>query len=164
MEFNSIKEYFYKIYNVCYALTLLPLGIFIYLYLELQVGEINSSIQDSNQLLLLQIVFFVFVALILTSVHLVVAKKIKTLSKEFKLSTKMDGYYKLAITRIAIGILVSLLAGAGLYLTGSEVFSVFFVVVMLWMAYHWPSPQKMSKELALKGDEKEMIVYKRESF
>lgn len=164
MEFSSVKEYFYKIYNVCYALTLIPLAIFIFLYLKLQVGEINSVIQEPDQLLLLQIVFLVLIATTLTIVHLVVSKKLKTLSKEFSLAAKMDGYFRLALTRIVTGVIVSCLASVGLYFTGSEIFSVFFLLVLLWMAYHWPAPKKMCQELALKGDEKEMILYKRESF
>lgn len=164
MEFSSIKEYFYKLYNVCYALTLIPLGIFIYLYLKLQVGEIKSIVQDPDQLMMIQILFFIIIALILTSVHLVVSKRLKVLSKEFSLGARMDGYFKIALLRVSVGVFISLIAGAGLYFSASEVFSVFFLIVLLWMAYFWPSPRKMCQELSLKGDEREMILYKRESF
>jgi len=163
MEFNSIKEYFYKLYNVCYAITLVPLGLFIYLYLKMQVGEINSLIQDNAQILIIQIASLVFVVLVLTIVHLVVRKKMQTVSKEPSLGNRMDSYFGLSIVRMALGVVVSALAAGGLYLTGSEVFSIYFLLVLLWMAYQWPSPKKMCGELKLKGDERELILYKRES-
>lgn len=163
MEFNSIKEYFYKLYNVCYAVTLFPLGLFIYLYLELQVGKINSLIQDNGQILISQIALFALGLLLLTSVHLVVKRKLQTVSKELSLGNKMDRYYGLSLGRMITGVFVSALAAAGLYLTGSEVFSIYFLLVLLWMAYQWPSPKKLCAELKLKGDEREMILYKRES-
>ena len=163
MKFSSIKEYFYKLYNVCYIVTLVPLGVFIYLYMKLQAIEINTIIKDPKEILIAQVILFVIVAGVLTSVHLVINKKMKGLSKKFGLGDKMDGYYSLSITRILVGALTSLIAGGGLLLTGSEVFSVYFLLILLWMAYHWPIPKRMCVELRLKGDEKEMILYKRES-
>lgn len=164
MQFSSIKEYFYKLYNYCYALTLIPLCIFIYLYLEMQVGKNNSLIQAYDQVLIFQVLFFFLAVSILTIVHWQVKKKLKTLTREYSLGTKMDKYFYLAITRIGIGNLVSCLAGLGLYLSGSEIFSLFLLFIFFWMAYHWPSPRKLCTELSLKGDEKEMVLYKRESF
>ena len=163
MEFNSIKEYFYKLYNVCYAITLVPLGLFIYLYLKMQVGEINSLIQADDQILIVQIALFVFALLLLTIVHLVIRNKLQSVSKEPSLGNRMDSYFGLSVGRMVSGVVISALAAAGLYLTGSEIFSIYFLLVLLWMAYQWPSPKKMCAELKLKGDERELILYKRES-
>lgn len=163
MKFSSIKEYFYKLYNVCYLATLIPLGAFIYLYLKLQDGNANAFIQDAQQVLVLQIVAFLFVALILTIVHLGTKKKMKTLSSELSLGNKMDRYFYLAFNRIGIGAFTSLIMGGGLMATGSELFSIFFLAILLWMASQWPTPKKLCVELSLKGDEREMVLYKRES-
>lgn len=164
MKFSTIKEYFYKLYNVCYMITLIPLAVFIYLYLKLQVVEINSFLQDPGYILIAQISFFVFGVALLTSVHLVVRSKMKRLSREFGLGNKMDKYANYTRARIGVGAFASVLMGAGLFITGSEVFSLYFLGILLWMAYHWPTPKGMCVELVLKGDEKEMILYKRESF
>lgn len=163
MKFSSIKEYFYKLYNVCYLATLIPLGAFIYLYLKLQDGNVNAFIQDAQQVLIIQIVAFLFVALILTIVHLVTKKKLKTLSRELSLGNRMDRYFYLALNRIGTGAFTSLMMGGGLMATGSEVFSIFFLAILLWMALQWPTPKKLCVELSLKGDEREMVLYKRES-
>jgi len=163
MKFSSIKEYFYKLYNVCYMITLIPLTAFIYLYLKLQVVEINSMLKNPIYVLIAQVAFFAFALAALTTVHLAISKKIKILSGQFGLGDKMDQYYKYALIRISAGASASLIMAIGLFLTGTEVFSVYFLLILLWMAYHWPIPKRMSSELRLKGDEKEMILYKRES-
>ena len=164
MKFSSIKEYFYKLYNVCYMITLIPLAVFIYLYLKLQAVEINSILQNANYILITQVVFFVIVFAGLTIVHLVIKKKMKLLAREFGLGNKMDKYYNYSVLRILTGALASVIVGGGLLITGSEMFSVYFLLILLWMAYHWPMPKRMCAELTLKGDEREMILYKRESF
>ncbi len=164
MEFGSIKEYFYKLYNACYALTLIPLCIFIFIYLKMQAGKNNYLIQEPDWILIAQVFFFLVGLIILTSVHLLVRKKMKHFAKEFSLGKKMDHYYRLSLTRIGSGSLISALSGGALFLTGSEIFSVYFLLILLWMAYHWPSPRRLSSELMLKGDEREMVLYKRESF
>lgn len=164
MKFSSIKEYFYKLYNVCYMITLIPLAIFIYLYLTLQAVELNSILQNANYILIAQGAFFVIVFVALTIVHLVIRKKMKLVAREFGLGNKMDKYYSYAVLRISAGALASVIVGGGLLITGSEIFSIYFLLILLWMAYHWPMPKRMCAELALKGDEREMILYKRESF
>lgn len=163
MKFSSIKEYFYKMYNVCYLITLIPLGLFIYLYLNLQVGKINAAIQEPEQVLIAQIGFFVFGVFTLTIVHLLVKRKMRIVSREVGLGNKMDRYYNLALSRQLVGATLSLIMGFGLLLTSSEIFSIFFLGILLWMAYHWPSAKRVCVELLLKGDEREMILYKKES-
>jgi len=164
MKFSSIKEYFYKLNNLCYLITLIPLGIFIFLYLKMQEGKISSIIQVQQQILIAQIAIFIFSAFILTIVHWVVKKKMKAYSRDLSLGNKMNKYFYLALNRIVVGSLVSVLVAGGLLITASEIFSVYFLGILLWMAYQWPTPKKMSAELLLKGDEKEMILFKRESF
>ena len=164
MKFNSIKEYFYKLYNVCYMLTLIPIAAFIYLYLKLQAVENNSILQDPTDTLIALVAFFSFVFIILTTVHLVINRKMKLLSHEPSLGNKMDRYFTLSLVRIGSGVIMSLVMGGGLLLTGSEVFSIFFLVILLWMAYHWPFPKKLSAELMLKGDERVMVLNQKESF
>ncbi|HRK53168.1 MAG TPA: hypothetical protein PK185_04585 [Cyclobacteriaceae bacterium] len=163
MKFSSIKEYFYKLNNLCYVITLIPLGLFIFLYLKMQEGKIYAIIQEQQYLLITQIAVFVLCAVILTIVHLGVKKKMKTYSRELGLGNKMTKYFYLSLNRIALGAFTSVLVAAGLLITGSEIFSVYFLGILLWMAYQWPTPKKMCAELQLKGDEREMILYKRES-
>lgn len=163
MKFTSIKEYFYKLNNLGYIIILIPLGVFIFLYLKMQEGKIYVTIQEQEQILIVQVAVFVLSLLILTSVHLVVKKKMKVYSRELSLGIKMEKYFYLSLNRIMVAAVVSLLVATGLLLTGSGIFSVYFLGILLWIANQWPTPKKMCIELLLKGDEREMVLHKRES-
>ena len=47
-NFSSIKGYFYRLNNVSYLIVLLPLGLFLFLYYQMQVGKITPTVQDQN--------------------------------------------------------------------------------------------------------------------
>ena len=161
MKFISIKEYFYKMYNIGYAGTLVVLGLFIYLYL--QSKEIDHWVDNTDQVLLAQIGFSLSVMAFLTIVHWSVKNKLKKLAAELSLAKKMDRYFVLALWRMGAGLLASLWMALGFFLTGSEVFSFLFMAILLWLSVQWPSPGKMCSDLSLKGDAREMILYKRDN-
>ncbi len=161
MKFISIKEYFYKMYNIGYATTLISLGVFIYFYL--QSDEIDHIVKNTDDVLMAQIIFSFVAAIFLTIVHWSVKGKMKILIGELSLAKKMDRYYILAMKRVGAGLLASLWMALGFFLTGSEVFSFLFMAILLWLSVQWPSPRKMCSDLSLKGDEREMILYKRDN-
>ena len=104
MKFNSIKEYFYKLYNICYFITLIPLGVYIYLYLEMQSGALAPPPLNSDLLLTIQVGFIIFIILTLTSVHWVVRKKLGSILDVVSLGDRMDAYYSIALFRIGMGV------------------------------------------------------------
>jgi hypothetical protein len=53
---------------------------------------------------------------------------------------------------------------AGLFLTGSEWFAIYFLGLVVWLVFQWPSPRRVSKDLKLRGDEKQMVLTKGEAF
>lgn len=161
MKIISIKEYFYKMYNIGYASTLISLGLFIYFYL--QSNEIDHWVKDADDVRWVQIIFSFTAIAFLTIVHWLIKRKMKVLTGELSLAKKMDRYYILAMTRIGVGLLASLWMALGFFLTGSEVFSFLFIAILLWISVQWPSPRRMCSDLSLKGDEREMILYKRDN-
>ena len=61
MKYNSVPEYFYKLYSRLYALVLIPLLSFVALYWKMKTGDIKGLSQDTgfNYLLLLIIIVIV---------------------------------------------------------------------------------------------------------
>ena len=161
MKFISIKEYFYKLYNIGYVSTLVSLSLFIYFYL--QSGKIEHLVKDADDILLAQTVFSMIAVAFLTIVHWSIKRKMKKLVGEPSLAKKMDRYFVLALWRMGAGLLASLWMALGFFLTGSEVFSFLFMAILLWLSVQWPSPGKMCSDLSLKGDAREMILYKRDN-
>ena len=164
MNFSSIKEYFYKLYNACYLLLLLPLGIFIFIYYQLHENKIVPIVQDEMQILLLTAGALVLVILNLTTVHWVSRRRLKKYAALPGLGLKLDHYYEIIFLRFASGSISSLLLAIGLMLTASEYFPFIFVLVLATMAFHWPTSRKACRELKLRGDEYKMVMEKLESF
>ncbi|MBL7878063.1 MAG: hypothetical protein JNL53_20520, partial [Cyclobacteriaceae bacterium] len=52
----------------------------------------------------------------------------------------------------------------GLVATGHQMFSVFFGLTLAWYFIQWPTPERVSNLLQLRGDEKEMVISRGDAF
>lgn len=164
MNFTSIKEYFYKLYNICYVLVLAPLAVFLFLYYQMQVEKILPFIQDQNTLLKVERGLLLLAPIVLTTVHLYLRKRLVKVGKEVGLGDKMDLYFPLALLRTAMGSFVTFLMSIGFYLTGSIWCAVACCVTMLWIAWQWPSPKRFCNDLSVRNDERELMLKSKDSF
>ena len=164
MIFTSIKGYFYKLYNICYALVLTPLALFLFLYYEAQVEKILPIIQEENTLLIIGFGLFIFTTLGLTSVHLYLRKRLITISKESGLGDKMDRYFPLALLRVSLGSFAAFLMNVGFYLTNSFWFALAFGGIMLWIGWQWPTPKRFCNDLTVRKDERELMLKSKDAF
>ena len=162
MNFETITGYFYKLFNICYLIVLAPMGIFIFLYVQFNSGEILPLITDDQMVLTLQLGLAVMGIVDLVTMHAIQKKRIKKIASRQGLRNKMEEYSLVAILRIAAGAVACLVMAAGFWLTNSEWFTVFLMLILVWLGFQWPTPRKMSNDLKLKGDEKDVILYKRD--
>ena len=164
MNFSSIKEYFYKLTNRCYLLVLLPLLTFVYLYFQFRSKKIIPIIQSEQHVTFILIGCAIACILNLTTVHLLARKRLVRYATETGLGNKLDRYYEIIVLRVGAGSASSLLMAVGLLLTGHEFFSLLFMLILIWILFQWPSSKKACKDLRLKGDEYEMVLYKKDKF
>jgi hypothetical protein len=164
MKYNSIREYFYKLHNVLYALVLIPLLVFIYVYLEFQYREFESLYKDDD--FLIRIVVFglsivQFVIWIFT--FYTFNKKLKQLRLVESLGERLDQYYKLTTVRFTLVTVGSLMLAAGFYLTEDQVITVLFVTSLGILSLLWPLPSKVCRDLKLRGDERTMVLFRKDT-
>lgn len=164
MNFETITGYFYKLYNICYFIVLIPMGLFIFLYVKLNNQSMAPLIGDQNMILIIQIVLAGMGLVDLLVIGYVQRKKIQRIALQASLRVKMEDYAGVAILRIAAGSVACLVMATGFALTSSEWFTVFLVLILVWLTFQWPTPRKMSGDLKLKGDERDVILYKRDLF
>jgi hypothetical protein len=164
MNFSSLKEYFYKLGNRCYLLVLLPLALFIYLFRQLMTKQIEPLVQDERLVDIIIGTLCVFGLVNLTTVYGMARQRLKKYAAEVGLAGKLDRYYEIVMFRIAASSASSLMMAAGLVLTGSELFGIFFMGILLWTLFQWPSSRRACRDLQLKGDEYEMVLYKKDRF
>lgn len=160
MIFFSIREFFYKLNTIGFILLLLPLIVFVYLYLH--AIETDPTIMEEGDRTML-LVLFIFVLLIdLTIVHLLWILRIKKLKGFLELSKKMDGYFVLVLVRSVAYSLACLMMGIGFFLTESIYFTGLFILIILLLMLQWPSAFKFSNQLDLRGSERDMVLNNRD--
>lgn len=164
MNFISLKEYFYKLANRCYLLILLPLAGFIYLYYQLLEMKIIPLVQDESIIVIIQVTLIGLSLVNLTTVHWVSRRRLKKFSAEVGLGRKLDHYYEIIMLRMSSCSASSLAMAIGLRMTGSEWFAIFFIVMLGWVRLQWPSSKRACRDMALKGDEYEMVLFKKDKF
>jgi hypothetical protein len=164
MNFSSIKEYFYKLGNRCYLLVLLPLAVFIYLFRQLMTSQMEPMIKDEPLVYIIIAIMTAFALVNLTTVHGIAKRRLKKYSAEVGLGRKLDRYHEIVMFRIAASSASSLMMAAGLLLTGSELFGVLFIGILLWTLLQWPTARKACRDMQLKGDEYDMVLYKKDKF
>jgi len=164
MNFSSLKEYFYKLYNACLLRLLFPMGVFLLIYYLSLSGIISPYIQEEWIVDFLRYTYLALILITLTIVHLVVYKRLKHHAEVVGLGKKLDLYYLVVQARMKTILVVSLFLAAGFLITGHEWFSIYFGGMMGWFLLQWPTPQRVSRQLKLRGDERTMIVTKGEAF
>jgi hypothetical protein len=164
MNYSSLREFFYKLYNICLLMMFLPIGTFLVIYYLLLTNQITPSIQSELVERIILIAFPILAVLDLTIVHLVVRKKFSLLNKEISLGVRLEKYFSVAVIRLSAIVVTSLFMAAGLFLTGSEWFAMYFLGLVIWLVLQWPSPRRVSKDLKLRGDEEQMVLTKGEAF
>ena len=164
MNFSSLKEYFYKLYNACLLRLLLLMGVFLVIYYLSLSGLISPYIQEEGLVDFLRYTYLGLILITLTIVHLVVYNKLKHDKEVVGLGKKLDLYYIVVRIRMKTILAISLFTAAGLLFTGHEWFSLYFGGMILWFLWQWPTPRKVSNQLKLKGDERTMVITKGEAF
>ncbi len=162
MKFRSIKEYFYKLNTIGFILLLLPLVAFIYLYYQpIDRRPIITELQ--SEIILLSALTIIFL-IDLTIVHWVWSAKIQRLQTLSELARKMDGYFSLALFKMASYCGCSLLMAAGFFLTGNSLFTVLFLIIVITLTFQWPSSTSFCRHFDLRGSERDMILNNRDLY
>ena len=165
MIFSSLREFFYKLYNIYLMMMLVPMVFFVVIYYFLLTSTIHPLIADEGAVFVLLVTFPSLAIAGLTIVHWLAAKKFSVLARQPSLGVRLEEYYSIASMRLKSCVYASLLMGAGLFFTNHEYFGIYFGVIILWsIVFVWPSPGRVCIDLKLKRDEEKMVMTKGEAF
>ena len=89
-------------------------------------------------------------------------KKIKSVRNEQGLGLKLEKYFRSTIVRYSLLSSGSLVMALGLYLTKSDVFTWMYIAGLVLSGILWPTGHKISNDLGLRGDEREMVYFKKD--
>ena len=163
MNFISITQYFNKLHSALFALMIVPLLLFIALYFLLpEMPPVPRTEYFILREYCIMIVSAVLVAWLMATI--IFNKKIKSARNEQGLGAKLDKYFQITIVRYRLLSTASLLMAFGLYLTRSDIFSGLYLAGLIVSAVLWPTGRKVTHDLRLKGDEREMVYFKKDAF
>jgi hypothetical protein len=91
-------------------------------------------------------------------------KKIKSIPIGQGLRLKLEKYFQLTIVRYRMIIFVCLILAGGFYITHDDFITGLFAVNLIFIGFIWPTASKVCNDLKLRGDEREMVYYKKDSF
>ncbi len=164
MIFSSLREFFYKLYNIFLISMLIPMLLFIGIYYVLLTNMVAPFITDDDAVQILVVTFPILALIALTIVHWSASARLKALSREPSLGIKLEDYLSAASLRLKGCVFSSLLMAVGLFFTNHQYFGIYFGLIILWVIVIWPSPRRVCKDLKLKRDEEELVRSKGEAF
>jgi len=156
MNFLTIGQYFNKLQSAILFLLIMPLLLFAALHVL--VSEAPDDARKEYYLIMAAALLDWLAAMIIFN------KKIKSVRNQQGLGAKLDKYFNLTIVRYGILTSASLLLAAGWYLSRIDLFTWLYLGGLALSAILWPSPAKVSRDLRLRGDEREMVYFKKDKF
>ena len=158
MQFLTIGQYFYKLYNAILLILLIPIIAFIMVYFQVFAAEISPK-QSFELLIGLPSI----VALNWIVMFILYNKKVASIRRALGLRAKLEKYYYLTIVRYLLIALGCLVLAFGFQVTKEDVFTGLFILNLILAAVLWPLSSKVSNDLKLRGDEREMVYYKKDT-
>jgi cytochrome c oxidase subunit IV len=163
MKYSSIREYFYKMHSLLYAIILLPLLMFVMLYWLMNEGKLEGQFYANDEMKQwLLLVFSGVVFLDWIAAVIVFNRGINATRKIVSLGERLDKYYRYTLIRFLVVMMGALLLAAGFYLTEDQRFTLVGGVSIVLVLVFWPFPAKVCKDLQLKGDERTLVLYKKD--
>lgn len=161
MIFESTEDFFYKI-NLWFSWVLAaPLVLFVILYLEWRDDSWMAFIQSET---LLRIAIFSGIPIILgigIFAHLTFRKSIREIEPSLVLRDKLGKYAALFLRMQLFFTISALISMLSLFLTGSNLFAVYYLILLFFISLSRPSPQLISKQLKLSSENREILLKKK---
>lgn len=158
MQYQSAREYFYKLYARLFLLVLVPLVAFLFLFIRVTADQLSSTLHGDEHLAIwLRYVFLVVLVAGWTIAFYYYRSSLKTVRTLVSLGERLDRYYSLTLFRFIIIITGLVLLTVGYYLLADEVLAGLFITSLLLLVLIWPFPGRVSSHLHLKEDEERWV-------
>lgn len=157
MRYQTISEYFYKLYSILFLIVLMPLGVFVFVYGATQLGKLVHPMAGSGES-----AFVVYGSAVVIAMDWVIStvlfnRSLKAARTLVSLGERLDKYYTLTVVRFGLIVSGLLLLSIGFYLIGDQLLTALLILSLVLLGFLWPFPSKVCNDLALKEDERKVI-------
>ena len=157
MSFITISQYLNKLQILFFLLLMVPLLVFIAVYFF-----IPDKPADPRMEYFILIPSAAFLDWLLAMI--LFDKQIKSARNAQGLGAKLAKYSEITTVRYCFHCCAGLILALGLFLSASDVFTVFYMASLGLSLLYWPTGRRVSRELMLKGDEREMVYFRKDKF
>lgn len=161
--YKNSKEFQTKLINQAYACVGLPLLAFSWVYLELLEGNVKPVASETLLYSLVAVVSAVILALLLKALR-EFRKGVREARTESELSDKLTLYGQVSFRKFLYLFAASVFTVAGLYLSASELFAVWFAVIVVVFSLGNPTKDRIVEDLRLKDEDKKTVLKGEEVF
>ena len=155
MNFISITQYLNKLQILFMILLIFPLFTFIALHFTIDEQTTEPRIAYFAVIPALAVLDWIIGAVMFN-------KKIKSVRNQQGLGAKLEKYFGITTVRYCFVSSSSLILCVGFFLTGSDVFTALYFLILLLSTLLWPTGPRVSRDLMLRGDEREMVYFRRD--
>lgn len=157
-----MKDYLNRLSLIFHALVGVPLLAFVFIYLELDTGGLSALIKDPEIVKMLSYILPT-ISMVLAGIAFILFKKnLPQAVGENNLRTKLNSYFTVIVQKYTLFEASSLLAVAGLFLTGNIIYTIIYLAMLLLLSLHRPTVHRISRDLKLKDDERQVVIHKKE--
>lgn len=159
MNYQSLGQYFYKLYTYIFLIMLVPILGFIYLYQGLRL-EYLKSVEWEYPIDLTSFGAMIMAILIWLIAFYFFHHRLSDLRRISGLGERLSQYASLTLVWMISFVVGMLFLATGYYLTETNWLTVIFLMSFLLPCIRWPSPARVCRDLALRGDEYKIVLYR----
>jgi len=155
--YKNSKEFKRKLMNVAYISIGLPMVLFLWLFLEMNHGDLAPKVMPPYEYLVI-IFCGVSVGALIWMASKIFKSGIKLARNEPELKEKLIIYEKISNQKFIHLMIASFITAAGLFLCANEVFGIIYAVLIIIFSLGNPTREKIVQDLRLNRSHKEVIL------
>ncbi|BDD03577.1 hypothetical protein [Aureibacter tunicatorum] len=156
-KFNSSKEFLDKLNIFVYATIGLPMGLFLYFYLNYESSLLTPFIENSKTISYLTIGISATLATLGIFLY---KKQLSSAVKEDSLKEKMTSLFNSTVLKFLFFLLSGITITIAFIITGHPLYTALYVVNLIVCSINNPSPHRTARELKLNVEEGMAILNK----
>jgi hypothetical protein len=157
-----MNNYFNKLNLVFHAIVGIPLALFVFLYLEIEKGGRQGLIEGSPTADMLSYVLPTISIVLAGVAFMMYRSNLLTIRTHPDFKTRLDEYSSALIKKYSMIEISSIIAIVGIYLTANVIYIAVYLLLLLYLSLHRPTNYRIVRDLKLKGEEKDMVLHKKE--
>ncbi len=159
-EYKNFHEFIIKLQQRVHLLLVLPMIIFVYLFIKIENARFHPFLIDSVLLYYTRNTVAVFSFFVIMISLIYYTRKVKQIRPIGKLRTKLNKYYATALTRDYWLTAILILNDIALALTAERFYAGFFGIALIVMLSGYPAHFKIISTLKLSQEESDLAMSK----